>query len=130
MVREPLEAVGGTPTYLSGRRSIADVLALEKEVYLSEAGAVSVVAAPTLGHEVVHLPGAGGGAGQAALSTVVQMPMAAILHHLLAAQLCEGLVGAKGQNLPQGHAERPHVALGRVFALKHTSYDETTFGDK
>lgn len=42
------------------------------------------------------------------------------LHHFLVRQVLVRDPSAKVQDLPQGHRERPYVALRRVFALRRS----------
>lgn len=89
---------------------------------LPKVGSVVLVALPALAHEVVDLLGGGRGGGQVPLPAVAVEEVAHVLDDLLVAELGEGLRAAEGEDFPQRHGERPHVALGRELALKDIEF--------
>lgn len=108
---------------------VAQVLPLQEEVYLPKGGPGRLVPPPALLHEVRHLPeaaawtrqlpeGRGGGRrrGGGVLLAVVQggeVGDDGLVGHGLVR-----LLTRKRQDLPQGHSERPHVALRSELALE------------
>lgn len=83
---------------------------------MAEGGPVGGPALPALQQQPVELPGAHRGPGGRAPSSLA--PAGSVLDHLLGRQLAEGLLGAEGEQLPEGDAEGPYVAHRRVLALR------------
>ncbi len=99
---------------------VSHVLPLQEHVYLPEGGPDGLLSVPALAHEVVDLLGAVPRHGQHRLEPVVPVAMAGVLNHLLVTQAHERLLTGQGQDLPQGHRERPNVTLTSELALGGT----------
>ena len=125
--------VGRTAPRLTLGRTEPEVLPLEEEVDLGERGPLLLLAVPALLHEIPHLSCACVRRGEDGHGPVVLVETGEVgddllvgqalsenldprfvrsAHSGLAGQALEGLLAAKGQDLPEGHAEGPHVALG------------------
>ena len=101
----------------------AEIFALQKQVDFAKAGPLGLHLVPALGNEPVDVSGAVVGLGQGGGEPARLVEGRDVGEDLLLAQGLVGLLPRKGQDLPEGHAERPHVALGRVFALQVKKYE-------
>ena len=108
---------GGGGDKLVLLRAETQIFALQKEMNLPEGRALSLHLVPALGDEEEDLPGAVVGLGQRVREAPRLVERGDVLQHLLLAERLVGLLARKGEDLPEGHAEGPDVALSRVFAL-------------
>ena len=88
-------------------------------MYLTERRPLSLVAVPTLAHQVEDLLRTITRLRGTHLLVVMAIVMAAVLDDSFVRHRLEGLLSSEGQYLPQGHGERPNIALGRESALEH-----------
>lgn len=120
---------------ISGRGRVAEVLPLQEHGDFPEGRPLGLLASPTVQHQIVDILGARGrlrqvvekvigtllaavvlAIGVAAVRRAMQSPKT--LHHFLVRRVLVGDSSAQVQDLPQGHRERPYVALRRVLALR------------
>ena len=102
-------------------RIITQILSLQKEMNLPKGRPFLVLSLPTFGHQIPDLPGAlvrrlEDVGRHGSLASAVQGGQ--VGDDLLVTQGFVRLLAGEGQDFPQGHAERPHVAFGGEFALK------------
>ena len=93
---------------------------------LPEAGPLRLHLGPALAHQVEDVPRTVVGVRESVGQDAGLKLRAQVVHHLLVLQLLEGLLPGEGEDLPEGDAERPDVALCRIFALESKDVDTTS----
>lgn len=76
-------------------RNVAEIFALQKQVYLGELGPVRVAALPALGHDLVHFPRAAGRRFHVPVFAVGQVHVVGVLDHLFVGELRQRLMAAE-----------------------------------
>lgn len=101
---------------------VPEIFPLQEQVNFGKFRPVRVAALPAFGHDLVHFAGTTGRWFHVHVFAVCQVHVVGILNYLFVGELCQWLMAAEHQYLPQGDCERPDVAFRRVLALKsHTN---------